>query len=1424
MKKLRIALIAMVIALAAVGVAACTGEKKPASEHTVTFQIAGGGSIEPQTVKDGETAVKPADPERIGWTFNGWYLGDAEYTFTEKVTQDITLTARYTSVLGGEGTAASPFTIDTAEELELMSEYIEAGASEFVSANYIQTANIVSALGEPVKNFTGIYDGGNKTLSLIAPLFGTLGGTVKNLTVSGEITSDAENAGLIASIADGAVISDVSASGSVAASRGIAGGIAGVFGGRMEYVNSSVSVTGLIAGGIAGESNGAILNSVVTSNVSAERSAGGVAGVLGENALVQNCGFSGNVRAGESAGGVAGNKEAGSAIFRAFVFGKSKIEGETAGGIAGALGFDLMKYDDVFKCMVGTSVAVEGSKSETECDGVFNLDAFAALGLPAAVWDVGGETPALKAERDELPSQVTLSVNGEESSAPYGSHVQGELFDDDGLHFSVLFELDFNAELSTIEVSNEALQGVFAGGNSELEFTANGALYTESRATGTKTLTYTGSRVNYEKYYDSWWGEYVDYAAHVHAYTDGTTEYAFMIEKELIKEGEPDFIGYLYMFEKKDGKWALAKEWTPKTDIFAGSYVSTSQTTNLYLVVDGAYTVDTVENTEVGCYYTKFTVYVDGEISRTVNGRGITAMFYGSSANTNAYIPALVYAENNENSLDVVRYVDGELVSYAYSNFGSYVYSDFLAAGTWFDGEKTYVINTQDKTVALDGGAAVQYTLSEEDGSISFSASGVDYNLMLGLNAFGDYKLYSTDSAKQFVAVSYADGALAGTWLSGDTSITVGESSVTVNGEAATGVRNAVYNDALALRFVDSNNAEYFLVQYNDSVALLYKSGVRAFAVKEETLELYEGVFASFVNGRRAEITINADFTGSYKLGEEVWQITPRLIFNEGLGLVTVSFEANGTTYVIAFYNETTVVAVDVYSAEQWVFTTSEIISEFVVSTHTNGTQMLEITSSGTYAIYDRGESKGTFTALTASYLERYGFSLVVYDGENIDRFFTLDDAGNMFLYDGESGDVICSFVSDSAVQAAVGTYVSNNGFGEGLLVRTTLHADGRITETYTDKNGVKHENEERNWNPQIVFTDTAKTKTQLVLLIQDEATNMFVYYYKQPLGLSVFGEIIYFNEDIFEYMALSNAYKTPDGGVVQIAGASAVDYNGVRYSVTNIESTESGATISLEYPDWLSPVQGALTFAKADGNITATFTTGSDTLALTPVEIEELEEPVGTFRNGETIYTVDKFTNYSGETKLRLSFSEFIANGVKKYTLLHSGFRIADNGETLIAMSDVIAGTRYIRKDGDNLIVYSTLSEAAPKTATPVAAVNISKYAKTYKSDTKTAVIDVKSYDWGDTITLKITENENTATYNYSCSYYSGETYAMAFNTYDDDYNEVYIYVRVTENSDGSITISIGEQKDEQEGDERYTWENSIPLPPPPPPPPPLP
>ena len=171
-------------------------------------------------------------------------------------------------------------------------------------------------------------------------------------------------------------------------------------------------------------------------------------------------------------------------------------------------------------------------------------------------------------------------------------------------------------------------------------------------------------------------------------------------------------------------------------------------------------------------------------------------------------------------------------------------------------------------------------------------------------------------------------------------------------------------------------------------------------------------------------------------------------------------------------------------------------------------------------------------------------------------------------------------------------------------------------------------------------------------------------------------------------------------------------------------------------------------------------------------------------------------------------------------------GLRYADDGETVLAVQGFIFNpspttvTLYIRKDGENLIVYSSLSDTSPKTATPIT-VSITSYYHTYKLGEKTAAIELVQDDWDDWVTaLTLTDGDNTSVYYYRYSYYSDDNYAMCFE------NRRYesIYVRVTENSDGSITISIGSQKDEQEGDEKYTWENSIPLPPLPPPPPPAP
>ena len=65
--------------------------------YTVTFDSNGGNVVPAQPVKKGAKAVKPTDPTRSGYTFNGWYLNGAEYNFNTPVTGNITLVANWTA-------------------------------------------------------------------------------------------------------------------------------------------------------------------------------------------------------------------------------------------------------------------------------------------------------------------------------------------------------------------------------------------------------------------------------------------------------------------------------------------------------------------------------------------------------------------------------------------------------------------------------------------------------------------------------------------------------------------------------------------------------------------------------------------------------------------------------------------------------------------------------------------------------------------------------------------------------------------------------------------------------------------------------------------------------------------------------------------------------------------------------------------------------------------------------------------------------------------------------------------------------------------------------------------------------------------------------------------------------------------------------
>ena len=62
---------------------------------TVSFDLDGKGSIDPQSVKQGETAKRPSDPTEEEYYFVGWYADDTPYDFSTPVTKDITLHAKW---------------------------------------------------------------------------------------------------------------------------------------------------------------------------------------------------------------------------------------------------------------------------------------------------------------------------------------------------------------------------------------------------------------------------------------------------------------------------------------------------------------------------------------------------------------------------------------------------------------------------------------------------------------------------------------------------------------------------------------------------------------------------------------------------------------------------------------------------------------------------------------------------------------------------------------------------------------------------------------------------------------------------------------------------------------------------------------------------------------------------------------------------------------------------------------------------------------------------------------------------------------------------------------------------------------------------------------------------------------------------------
>lgn len=1136
MKKSRIILGGVVLALATAGMAACARDNTldDPIKYTVAFENTWGGVFADQTVENGGNVVKPqTDPVRTGWTFDGWYLGDVEYNFTEAVTSDITLVAKYTSVLGGSGTKADPFTVDNADELRLLAGYIKDGATEFADAAYVQTADIVSTLTSAIPSFNGVYDGRGYTLTVAAPMFAELSGTVQNLTVTGNVMSTEASAGIVADTADGATLSRVTVGGSIANADGIAGGLVGIqIGGRIEYSTSTASVSGSTAGGIVGESAGVVINGLSSATVAADRIGGGAVGVLKAGGLLQNFGFDGSVTSDEIAGGAVGIKHADSAAYRAFVYGDAKVRGETVGGLIGKDTHILGQHADVADCFVTDGVALPSGISPVYGEErVGNLD---GLVLPQAVWNTGGAAPELKAQTENAPATVELNVNGNATDITYGSHVDRELFIVKGMRFSTLIEADTDVTLKTAMRMHNLFAGSgFVDANAELSFKVTGADIKAGGAAQASTLThvvtygyvdtfeYTPDFSNPDHTYD------IEYDAPVSIYTDGEKYYAFVLQKQQIQSG---YVAFLESFEQTQNGWEHTNSWYPKADVPRGAYsfttafsIGTSMTH--FVIIDNEYKVENGEGYYLTRYLPRYVstlddTYTDGDY---VVGRGFTLLFLGDKED-NAYTKAFAFEVNYEGYVDFLYVKNGEWVNSTGSQLSDAT-PEFLG-GTWFDGAAKYSFDTEASTVTVNRSGDAQtapYTI--ENGIVKFAFAD-EYSLMLAPTTFGAYKLVSTTDDRELTIATYISGAFDGQWLTANGDVIVISSepaaSVTFNGKPAQ-ANEALYNGVQAVRFL-TDDKEYHLVNYReDDVTLLIDDSARTFAFNVEMLKReFAGSYVSVADGVRYELTVADDLTVSVKHGGGAVQTGKAIPQKTDDGALVLTATVGGVEYDIERKDD--VLAVE-YDGNALAFASSDMFALFV-GEYTNGKEKLAITENGTFARYARDGAAGEYTKLTAEYRaervayggENRGFVLSYTVDEKLYFFYADAEARNIRLFNSfvnSAGNLtatqINNFVEEKELAPLFGSYERTY---DGKPDVITFAENGTVTRKEGDKAPI-----ELGWYPLLNYNYNTKTSRIVAYTNDGEGMSFTTLVDPTPTGIT-WGMNAYVEQTLFPVLS----------------------------------------------------------------------------------------------------------------------------------------------------------------------------------------------------------------------------------------------------------------------------------------------------------------
>ena len=246
---------------------------------------------------------------------------------------------------GGKGEENSPYLISTKEQLEAFRDYVNSG-NDCENKYFQLTANI--DLGneewEPINYFYGTFDGGGYTISglnINKPEESYIGlfqhldsaGTVKNLTVAGNVICGSYGAGIVGD------------------NKGTVGNC------HNKCDISDNSSIYYYQGGVVGNNNGTVENCYNTGNISGN---GGLGGIVGNNeSPVKNCYNTGNISGNSSAGGIVGSNGRDYSKLNVGTvencYNSGKVTSSSAGGIVGSL-----SYGTIRNCYYLTGTADKG--------------------------------------------------------------------------------------------------------------------------------------------------------------------------------------------------------------------------------------------------------------------------------------------------------------------------------------------------------------------------------------------------------------------------------------------------------------------------------------------------------------------------------------------------------------------------------------------------------------------------------------------------------------------------------------------------------------------------------------------------------------------------------------------------------------------------------------------------------------------------------------------------------------------------------------------------------------------------------------------------------------------------------------------------------------------------------------------------------